>query len=61
MNQLPEHRRVINGRTFDRTWRAADYDPIERPALLARTARQAETIMVVLAVCAIFAMLKGLL
>lgn len=28
MNTLPEHRRVVNGRTFDRPWCAADYDPI---------------------------------
>lgn len=31
MNRLPDHRHIINGRTFDRPWRAADYDPIERP------------------------------
>lgn len=31
MNALPESRRAINGRTFNQRWRAADWDPIERP------------------------------
>ena len=30
MNHLPEHRRVIHARTWARTWRPADFDPIER-------------------------------
>lgn len=29
MNQLPEHRSAANGRTFDRSWNARDFDPIE--------------------------------
>lgn len=28
-NALPDHRRAIHGRTHSRTWRHADYDPIE--------------------------------
>lgn len=31
MNALPEHRRAIHGRTYQQRWRAADFDPIERP------------------------------
>lgn len=31
MNALPEHRRAIHGRTYHQRWRAADWDPIERP------------------------------
>lgn len=31
MNHLPEHRRVIHARTWARSWRPADFDPIERP------------------------------
>ncbi|MCB1891115.1 MAG: hypothetical protein KDF48_02760 [Rhodocyclaceae bacterium] len=30
MNRLPEHRRAIHARTWARTWRHADFDPIER-------------------------------
>ena len=28
MSNLPEHRRAIHGRTFDRIWYPDDYDPI---------------------------------
>ncbi len=28
MSTLPEHRRAIHGRTHDRAWCFADYDPI---------------------------------
>lgn len=31
MNALPESRRAIHGRTYSQRWRAADFDPIERP------------------------------
>lgn len=31
MNDLPDHRRAIHARTWPRTWRPADFDPIERP------------------------------
>src|SRR5574340_368753 len=31
VNQLPEHRRALYGRTQRQMWRASDYDPIERP------------------------------
>lgn len=31
MNALPEARRAIHGRTWASAWRAADFDPIERP------------------------------
>lgn len=31
MNALPEHRRVLHGRTYPQRWSAADMDPIERP------------------------------
>lgn len=67
MNQLPDHRRVINGRTFSSSWSASHMDPIQRPevnermAALVRTARYAERLMLVLAVCTVLAMLKGLL
>lgn len=30
MNQLPEHRRAIYGRTFSQPWSAAQMDPIQR-------------------------------
>lgn len=30
MNQLPEHRRAIYGRTFSQSWSAGQFDPIER-------------------------------
>jgi hypothetical protein len=30
MNRLPEHRRVIHACTWARSWRPADFDPIER-------------------------------
>lgn len=29
MNALPDHRRAIHGRTHSRTWRHADYDPVQ--------------------------------
>lgn len=32
MNTLPEHRRILHGRTYSRAWRASDHDPIERPS-----------------------------
>ena len=28
---LPEHRRIITGNSFARTWSAAEHDPIDRP------------------------------
>ena len=31
MNGLPDARRAIHARTWARTWRPADFDPIERP------------------------------
>ena len=31
MNRLPDARRAIHARTWARTWRPADFDPIERP------------------------------
>lgn len=30
MNRLPDARRAIHARTWARTWRPADFDPIER-------------------------------
>lgn len=27
---IPEHRKMIHGRTYGRTWRPTDYDPIQR-------------------------------
>lgn len=30
MNQLPQHRRALYGRTFSQSWSAADFDPIQR-------------------------------
>jgi hypothetical protein len=27
---LPAHRRIINGRTFSRSWTPADYDPLPK-------------------------------
>jgi hypothetical protein len=32
MNRLPLHRSAQSGRTFNRSWTASDFDPIERPA-----------------------------
>lgn len=32
MNQLPDARRAIHGRTHDRSYRRSDFDPIDRPA-----------------------------
>ena len=29
MNRLPPHRSALYGRTFNRTWSAADFDPIQ--------------------------------
>lgn len=29
MSGLPEHRRIVHGRTHSRAWRASDYNPIE--------------------------------
>jgi hypothetical protein len=29
VNSLPQHRRVLLGRTWNRTWSPADYSPIE--------------------------------
>jgi hypothetical protein len=29
MNQLPEHRRAINGRTFSRQWRPEEWAAVE--------------------------------
>lgn len=31
MNQLPESRRAVYGRTFSSRWSPAAFDPIERP------------------------------
>lgn len=31
MNRLPDARRAIHARTWARSWRPADFDPIERP------------------------------
>lgn len=67
MNQLPEHRQLIHGRTFSRSWAASDMDPITRPeanermAVLVRTARHAERLMLVLAVAFIIGLIKGVL
>ena len=30
MNRLPAHRSALTGRTFDRSWSASDYDPVQR-------------------------------
>ena len=29
MNRLPDSRRALHGRTYGRTWYAADFDPIQ--------------------------------
>ena len=31
VDNLPEHRRAIHGRTWDRPYYPGDFDPIERP------------------------------
>lgn len=30
MNRLPHHRSAQAGRTFDRSWSASDFDPVQR-------------------------------
>lgn len=30
MSALPEHRRILHGRTYSRSWHPCDSDPIER-------------------------------
>lgn len=44
---LPEARRALYGRTFDRLYRESDYDPIEAPE---RSARIADLCIAVIAV-----------
>lgn len=58
MNALPESRRAIHGRTFDRRWRAADFDPVERPrrGLTATDAAGAVVVAVLAAVVILHAL-----
>lgn len=54
MSALPEHRRIINGRTHSRTYYPADYDPIQgfKPRRSASTERIYGVLLVtVMSVC----------
>lgn len=51
MNALPEYRRAIHGRTHGRTYRHADYDPIERYAVDDSSRIALAAIAIVSAIC----------
>lgn len=57
MNQLPEHRRAIYGRTFSQAWNAGQMDPIERCASRVPLADRIGGVLLCIGVGIVFALL----
>jgi hypothetical protein len=48
MNDLPESRRAIHGRTYSRAWRPEDYAALERIGRDERAAHRADLVILVM-------------